>query len=421
MTHEVPHDIAQAVRGAAAMLPGYAGDRKAVERRVALRRRRVTMITVAFTLLVMASVVTPYVLTRGVADDKPAATPGPTALTVRPQRLLVSDSRVTSTGPEGQTDGREADPGRSNFGYPDGSYGWVLPGGVTEVLSDASLVPYALPAAGNLGSVLREDGSVVALSTMDNGKSLCAPGQRVVLEVWDSAASPSFTRELAGPVCSLGGLVDATDEEAFLWRGGVVVAHRFADGAERPVTAALGFSIDEYGRPPADVNLEAGLAAAPRWPGQCRLRVVRTSDAATVADVDVFRPLGNDVAVSCDVETVRVSPDGRFVAVTVRQFSVPASELGSPKTDRKQQVWLRIVDVASGTVVLDDLLYEPSVRYDWARDAVLGLAWSSPTLVGVAYVNLPEPQFGPENAGAVNLKVYPADDVLLLAMMKLPG
>jgi hypothetical protein len=374
--HDVPEDLASAVRRAASTAPAHGGDLDAVRRRWRSRRRRRTAVTAGSVacLVTLTAAGVPLVTDRLNPADRSAATVRPST----PAERLLFDPANDFLSSE---DGRKV-------GFVD------TPPAVTEIDLDGSVVKHPLP--GNLVSVAGlSDGRLVGLTQ---------PPRRLMVLRPDGGIEHS--RDVGTDDTPLE-LLDVTAQEAYLLRNGdTMVAHDLATGRERTVMPAGTFAgrhkqvrPDQFPVPPDQATflaVAAGLGLLSTWerqspdgtpPGtsvpadqsRCGIHVVGLADQ---------RQRGNWSIPSCStVRTARSSPDGRLLAVIHDRTSSDVPD---------GLAWrVTVFDVATGEVRASEQLgrtmpphtddEKPQV-YIW-EDA---MAWADNHALRVGVAQIPE-------------------------------
>jgi hypothetical protein len=338
----LPPDLDHEVRTHAAALPTppYQLDRVRARGR-AYRRRRAGW-QAAAAVLAAAAVTLAVPAVHRVSAHR-AATPAPA--TSAPRLLLYGAS----------TDGSALLPGNKSM------RGMLpVPPVVPEMKPDGTVVLLSVSISDTALFRVKAmpDGRLAALDTTDAGDRLM---------IFRPDGTPSLSRDLAGGPKG-NGLVAVSNTDVYLSRGDAVYAHDIATGAERKTP---------YSRPQvlvADANA-IGLVIGPvdAGAGACATRLVDPHTGA----VKVLNP---PVRI-CSPFTVRLSPDGRYLAALVPLI-----------TTTQSNTRLYILDVATGRTVKDYPVVEKG-SWDTALAPYAGekrayrfanWGWTGPTTVTLA-------------------------------------
>jgi hypothetical protein len=359
----LPDELITVIDEAAMTVPPHQGDLDRVLRRHRLRHRRRAAAGAVATVAVvgLSAGAVPYVLGDRGAEPGPRATQAPAEqpppATVPAQRLLLYGAGWSVQS----TDGPEI--------------GIATPAGLSEVLADGSLVTHPIPGVDSWYQAdALPDGRIVVLGYRD-----LAPGKPredgpgvTDLSIKLVVLRPDGTIERAREVRVIGepvSLVAATDRVAYLLRPRGLVAHDISTGAERVV---LGSATIGANPGPSRMDVAAGRLAVPSGsPSRpCSIRVTDLASTRPAADVSL-------ASLGCeDPDGVRLSPDGRLVAVSYQ---------------RSAEIRLAVVDIASGTVRTDRSLRPPpgpTDRFAY-KPSVYGMAWTDSANLRVAIAELP--------------------------------
>jgi len=382
----VPEDLANAVRGAAGAVPGRASDLEEVHRRLVARRRRLAGGTAALAaLLVAVAVVVPFAVTRDVRPlPGPAGGSGPSASRIEAsasapaarstkQRLFLRIEGFVSVPPGVSGAPDQPDPAKPNLGYPPGAWGLLSIGGIKEVLADGRVITHSLSgAAQTINDVVSlPDGRLVTLGFTDLAPKLhrtfwpCVEHLAEPLAIHARGGEAVTSRDLRIR-CHFNALVGATAAEAYLVRDDRLLAHRFSNGAERDIV-----NVSQLGDRVNDLNLAAGRAAAAYVPddGTCVLRVLdlRTGELGGAIPMDPPR-------VDCNAKSVRLSPDGRLVAMSYNVLE-------------DGEVWLAVFEIATGRIRLRKLVDQRTASREMV-DGFAGAAWTDSSTLRVAWTRI---------------------------------
>lgn len=385
----VPDELAEAVRRAAATVPGHPGDLAAVRRRglVRVRRRRATVAGLA--ALVVGGGAGTYAVALGperggsapigpvLAAPSVTATPSPSAIAPAQRMLLraggwIFDDKRTQVGVKNE-------------------------GGLAEVRADGTITRHDVSMLdGVYGAVGLADGSLVLVGYRDLKLGIPAD---------DGPANPNISRELV--VLDATGevrvrrqlprrdeqaqLVAATETTAYLVRPGGLWSHALATGAEsQMLKLAIPSIIKEGG---ADVA--AGYVAVVGADERCQVEVFEPGGTVAARRFRVGAP--------CVAWTPpRISPDGRSVAVV-------STSTRAKGFQRK----LTVFDINAGVVRLERILadVDPPDTSRWVDGGVVGMAWLDASTLRVAAVEMPPNP----------TRVYRIDEVLKLDTFGLGG
>ncbi|MBF9134672.1 hypothetical protein I0C86_37945 [Plantactinospora sp. S1510] len=356
--HDVPEDLAAAVRRAATTAPAPGGDLDALRRRWRSRRRRRTAVTAGSVacLVALTAVGVPLVTDRLNPADRSAATVRPATPA---ERLLFGPlNDLLLSG-----DGRE-------IRVVD------TPPTITEINLDGSVVEHPLPE------------NLVVVTGLSDGRLVGLTQPPMRLTVLRPDGSIEHSRSL-GPDGIRIDLLDVTAREAYLLRNrDTIVAHDLTTGRERTVTPADIFPVGRILVQPYEIvlppdqptylTLAGGPGLLSTWerqipdgtpPGtsvpadrsRCGIHVVGLADQ---------RQRGNWSVQGCGtVRNVRFSPDGRLLAVIYDQTSSDVSD---------ESLWrVTVFDVATGEVRASQQLgriipLQEPLMHTW-RDA---MAWA---------------------------------------------
>jgi hypothetical protein len=334
----IPEELAGAIERAAATVPRHGGDIDGVLRRHRIRRQRRAWAAVVTAAALVA-------LTAGAApiliDTSVPAGPTPVASEVRPakttpQRLILAPSTTGGLMPKGQS-------------------------GVLEVLPDGSLINH--PVSG-LGRGYRAaglpDGRLVVL-TGDAGR-----GSALVVLRADGTVQHRFVLPVFPAWASF---VAATEQEAYLLTSSGLVARDLATGHERTVLGAAAVGVGLHPRMDVATDMADDRFAIAALPGKtCQLQVLAMPTGRKVSSPAPGAP-------DCrQILAVRLSNDGRRLAVAYRRVA------------DVETVRVAVVDTGTGRVRLDSPIPTQSRKRPFE---VLGMAWSDPDTVRVAWTGLP--------------------------------
>ena len=298
--NDIPSDLAEAVRHAAAAVPDERHSLADVHRRRRRhQRRRVATVAGVAVLAVAAGV--PLLVNRSGPAPEPFATASATVPVTVPagpaQRLLLG-----------------------NGYYVIGNVGVRGPRGIAEVDASGGLFTRPVLNLDSADSVVGlPDGRLVMLGPVDlkpgvsreDGPNVTDLAIRLVVTT-AAGGGPEY-EENVRIVGETVRLIGATATGAYLLRDGKRVAfHEFGSGTERPMPAASSTVVAAGDPDRFDVSVQGDrlLLTEVADDGSARLRV---HDLATGADL-----LGGPVTVGAPgtaVRAVRLSPDGRHVAV----------------------------------------------------------------------------------------------------------
>jgi hypothetical protein len=338
-----PYDIERVVRAAVAALPPSGGDITRVRTGASRRRRRRLMAqsAIAAVLVAVVAIGVPTVgrLWSQASGPSPAAPASPSVsvaptFSVAPGQILLSVRERPMPTVEG------------------------LPV-IVAVKADGAVTEVPKPSGFRLGlqHTTTPDGRIIVVGRKDTG---------LVLAVLASDGTVMLTRPLASGRDGSVVLSAASDTEVFLNRDTVFVAHDLVTGVERelrrmggsvPNVIVAHASRDTVVVAPGDLG-EASCAAALLDPqtGQQR-RMVKAPLAA------------------CTPFDVRLSPDGRYLAMLV------------PLPPDRSKTRLYILDAATGTAVRDFLV--PPGTGGGVGFIFSGWGWSGPSTVRVVRGSLP--------------------------------
>ncbi|MFC6015158.1 hypothetical protein ACFP2T_02970 [Plantactinospora solaniradicis] len=338
--HDVPEDLALAVRRAATTAPAHGGDLDAVRRRWRSRRRRRAAVTAGSVacLVVLTAAGVPLVTDRLNPADRSAATVRPSTPA---ERLLFGPA----SGLVSYENGRKV-----------GLVGTPLV--VTEINLDGSVVRHPLSE------------HLVRIRGLSDGRlvGLTQPPWRLMVLRPDGSIEHS--RDL-GPDDTPLELLDVTAREAYLLRNGdTIVAHDLATGRERTVMPAGTFAGRPRQVPPLPPDQAAFLAVA-AGPGLLSTWERQSPDGTPpgtsvpadqsrcgihVAGLGDQRQQENWSIPSCSlVVDARSSPDGRLLAVIHDRTS-------SDGPDGKASTRVTVFDVATGEVRVSQQIGRTLVR-----------------------------------------------------------
>jgi hypothetical protein len=306
--NDIPTDLAEAVRRAAAAVPDERHSLGAVHRRRRRhQRRRVAAVAGVATVAVAAGV--PFLVNRtGSPAPEPFATASATVPAGPAQRLLLTNAyavagNVGVRGPQGVAEvdaaGKLVTHPVFNIDAADSVIG--LPDGRLVMLGPIDLKP----------GVAREDG--VNVTDLEFALVVTAP----------AAPGPAYhvNVRFVGETVRL---IGATDKGAYLLRDGKrVVFHEFGSGAERALPAASA-AVSAAGAPDRfEVSVQGDrlLLGGVADDGSAELRL---HDLASGADL-----LGGPFAVGAPgtaIRAVRLSPDGRHVAVGLTRLAADRAD-----------------------------------------------------------------------------------------------
>lgn len=361
-----PPDLVDAVRAAAAAVPGHGGDLAAVRRRGLTRVRRRRAATAGVAAVVLGAGAVPLAHATGTGAGRlgpvppaPAASQ-PLAPAAIAQRLLISGSGAIL-----QQDGRP-------------TVGISSRDGIGEVLADGRVTWHPMSAVdGTYNVVPRPDGSMVVLGYVDH-----MPGVERDDGVWIPGVSfdlvvlsPRGIVMLRRDVRVMGehvALAAATDEIAYLVRPGELVAHDLSTGLERRV---LGLPDDDLA---LAADVAAGRAVLVRANSNCTARIY---DLARQVEISHVTP---GVRTKCKAPpTVRLSPDGRLAAVSYLGVTGPDDDVFTHRVG--------VFDVATGQLRGEQVIEEQSMRFVRAVGMTpLGFAWSDHYTLRTAFAVLPD-------------------------------
>jgi hypothetical protein len=389
-TEDIPEDVASAIRRVAAALPGHPHDLIEVRRRGRHRRAvRSAAGALAVAVLAGASIAAPWLLADRAGarlDAAPVSTPATTApAAVKPpaQRLFLRGlgGLLFALSPSLVT----PDPTAPDPGYPPGTAGIVSVNGWQEVSADGALVPLNL--AGDVrGFAARPDGRFVtlewqSLSDKPRRDGPCITDAAEYLRIREPDGTTSFTRDVRVR-CQELAIVGATEVEAYLVRQPVdsvnqrpngpqrLMAHRFSDGQERTVAT---IEAD-----PSGASIDAGRLIAPSGnDAACRIEIADlASGAVSHHDLAALLP---DCA---KLLGLRLSPDGRSVAVAYSTASVPPMQARFAIVDLEARNvrLLRTVETvpAPDPHPLKMITTPNALAIAWTDDATVRVAWSLP-------------------------------------------
>jgi hypothetical protein len=354
----VPIEIAEAVRRAAAAVPGHGGDLGTVRRRGLARVRRRRAATAGVAAVVVGAGAVPLSHATGTGPARLDTLPVPPAASPQVARQPVQRLLLSGHGLTVKQEGRP-------------TVGIVDVPGIVEVRPDGGTTQHPASAVdGIYGVVARLDGSLVILGHVDHMPGVqrqdgpWIPGVTFDLVVLDRAGTVRLRRDvrIMGQHVYLAG---ATADTAYLVRPGGIVAHDLAIGAERPVLP---------GRSAPLADVAAGRAVLVDPDTGCTARMY---DLATGAELSRFTP----PAISrCKApQQLRLSPDGRLVAMTYMTMD------GDSFTQRAV-----VVDVATGRVrgehVIEDIR-KGNLRVVGGTPS--GIAWSDSHTLRIAAAVLP--------------------------------
>ncbi|GIJ60941.1 hypothetical protein [Virgisporangium aurantiacum] len=362
--NDIPSDLAEAVRHAAEVVPDERHSLADVHRRRRRhQRRRVgTVAGVAAVAVAAGAAGVPLLSHRSGPAPEPFATASATVPAGPAQRLLLTNAYqvVGNVGVRGPQGVGEVDAAGKLVGHPvvgvdaaDSVIG--LPDGRLVMLGPHDLKP----------GVAREDGvNVTDLEFVLVVTTPAAPGPAYHVNVRTVGESVR--------------LIGATATGAYLLRDGKrVVFHEFGSGAEQKLAAASAAVVNtNLGDDPGqfDVSVQGGrlLFSGVADDGSAQVRV---HDLATGADL-----LGGPVTVGAPgtaVRAVRLSPDGRHVAVGL-------SRLGADRTD----FILATVPVAARPRPRSTVLGSTGDNRNTPGD-IQGIAFTDDRTVRVAWYVLP--------------------------------
>ncbi len=383
----IPTGIDDAVRRAAAAVPGSAPDMTLIRRRRLRHQARTTSVTAVAVVGVLAAgaIVAPRLLT-GTPDAAVPPAPDAAPPAAPAQQLIVAtvgSIRSTDGASIGEVD---PDPSAPNFGYRDGVVG-LLAAGPSIVAGSGEVRPIVYSVSGPeiRGVLPLADGGFITLEEREPTLEPCPPGYQLFLRAYDASGIQLLSHDLAVQ-CESVILVGATSTEAYLVRvplgnplvGGRLVVHSLATGAEQPLVSLDGFSDNILGQR-LDLSTDASRLAAVSTGAACRGELLDVATGA-VAPIDLASLL------SCySVLDSRLSPNGDRLAVV---YETPGTY--GTGTD----LVLAVVDLASGTVSLQEIV---ATGTDQAAGATplptdtlaAGLAWTDDTTLRAAFVVVP--------------------------------
>ncbi|GIJ72299.1 hypothetical protein [Virgisporangium ochraceum] len=358
---DIPADLADAVRHAAAAVPAGRHSIGEVHRRRRLhQRRRTAAVAGVATVAVAAGAAGVPALFRASGPGPVAATP--TAPASAPaaagpaQRLLLGNPYLSIEG-------------------PGGGAGITGPSGILEVDPGGSIVAHPVTGVDSADQVVAlPDGRLVVLGPRNLKPGVARNDGVDVTDLEFRLVFGGYNANVRVRGEQLR-LVGATAEGAYLLRNMQrLVFHEFATGAERPLTAATA------------TMMASGLPVN-RWDEQVQngrlvFRTVGDTPTVRVVDVstgaEVVHPLRFD-GVPADgyhVEELRLSPDGRTLALVISEFGAGSARYR-----------LVTVDVATGRTAgpSDVATIDPASK----STGVLGLAFTDNRTVRVATVAFP--------------------------------
>jgi hypothetical protein len=363
---DIPADLADAVRHAAATVP--AGRHSLADmhrrRRVHQRRRTAAVAGVA-TVAVAAGVAGVPALFRSLPTGAPSAGPAASATTApaataAAQRLVLDGAYATA-----------------------GNVGVTGPKGVVEVAADGRVVAHPVVGMDTADSaVMLPDGRYVILGPRD-----LRPGVRredgvdvtdleQVLAFLTADGTPTYSRDVRvmGETVRL---VGATADGAYLLRGGNrLVFHAFGSGAERPlaaVSAVIASFVAEQPDAVQNVSVQGDHVFI--------LSQYGAVQTIHIADITVGGKLSLPQRVGGWTGHVRLSPDGRTVAFTHAR----------PVGDRVTYVLVSVALNGVGTRevgIREQEIFTTDARAKIPGD-VSGLAFTGNGSVRVAWYALP--------------------------------
>jgi hypothetical protein len=382
----VPTHVADAVRRTARSMPLYPVDVRSVLRRGAVhRRQRAGTVLVAVAVTGLVALGTPS-LVRAARGGPAGESPGQPALnTAGPQRLILPAVDIEGVRP------------------------WC---GVSEVATDGSLLFPKLPASDTVQPCgVTASGGTTTVSGSSVQSAGLADG-RLVLQVIPTARNavpggPFYDLQVVRPNGSLaatihlpGGdqFVGADERQAYVLHGGSqIVGYDLRTGRSHGLFTVPG----KQDNPKAvergyNVDVAAGrLAMVTNM--RCEVHVFDIDGGNTVASV----PL-SDVTGCVDQSAVRLSPDGRLLAM----------EYVSTKYNLVPRVL--VLDLTTRAAVLDVPLPQGGLQPPLEQTTV-ALAWLDNGSVRVAWTQLPT------GASGTSGRLYDLKDALRLYTMKVPG
>lgn len=386
---DLPRDLVMLVDSAVRVLPPTPDELRRITRAGDARRRRRTGAVVAAVVTAMVAAgaaLPPWLDGRSMAPGgpRPAAPVPPTGTAsqlsgTRAQRMLISPAASYFSAPPSRP------VHRADFDTATPADAVVVFAEDAELRADDTLVPFPFNSDGD-GEVQRVvpapgGGAAVLVERARPAGAPCTDPAELLLELYAADGTRESSRQV-GDECNPAELIGVDYFRAFLGRGNAVMAYTFTGGTETKV---------------ADAALDLGFTATPKGAGlvaqldQGRLLFSNATSCEGTPRIVVYDvPTGRTTAVAprvpCDRGTlVRLSPDGRLLAVAHRQDG---------------RLVIDIVDVESGRS-----RHRVSVG-DAARPAAL--AWHSGRAVRLAW-------YRPPASGKVLL-----DDVLQLSVAIVP-
>ncbi|MBO0870497.1 MAG: hypothetical protein J2P15_18225 [Micromonosporaceae bacterium] len=360
MLEDVPDDVTALVREAAGSMPGYPGDLRATARRGAAKRLRYTGgMAGAAAVLALVAVAVPALIAVNRSGGATATPAGPVISWPQRQVLTMLHSRPGGSCGIGEV-------------LPDGALRWipVLPSVRKDVPLICLVVYRTQPTPSS--QVWAFLSVVPAPHVLPDGRFFFAmggPGHEQFAVV--DADGTSGTTHTLKPGDSV---IAADERDAFALRGHSVVAYDLRTGAARvlysfPPDNQLRFSAQ------SDADIEAGRLA---WvSGDCSAWVVDARTGTLVSHLDLaaltpnHRPAA-DTGTACDPGVLRLSPDGRRLAVLYTR--------GHPSAAG----WIGVFDVASGEL-LGNVAVPQTSGPPQPMIGLASLAWFEPQKVRVAW------------------------------------
>lgn len=398
--------IEDTLRRAAAAVPG--GPPALAEIHARRRRRRARSSAVALVgvgVLAAGVMVVPALIGSAPAAAPPAPVAAPPS--VPAQRLIVSSFGTVRSSDSSTIPDIEPDPALSNYGYPAGVTG-LLGFGPAEV-TPSGLVPIELGGIEVQGWVPLADGGVATLEQEQDLNPPCSVTHPLSLRVYSADGTLALSREI-GVRCEETILVGASADEAFLLRvpqsgGGSLVAHRFADGAERTLAGLDGFDVNVLGTT-VDLSTDAS-------------RLVATSPSCGIEALDVTTTAVTtlhlaDVLDGClQLNGLRLSPNGDRLAVTYESNDDgTAPKRGSTEpTD----LTVAVIDLATHAVLLQEVIATAQTSVITVPvnpfTFTAGMAWTDDSALRAAFIHIP---------AEVNSRVVAASDALDVRTYSVP-
>lgn len=321
--NDIPSDLAEAVRHAAAAVPDERHSLAGVHRRRRRHQRRRTATVAGLAAMAVAAGVPVFMNRTGPAPE-PFATASASATAGPAQRLMVTGGAALAI--EG----------------PGVGVGVNSPAGILEVDAAGKLIAHPVTGMDAVsGVVALPDGRLVTLGTRDlNPGTRREDGPDVTDLNFVLTLGTTYSADVRIPGEQLQ-LLGATAEGAYLLRNRRrLVFHEFATGTERPLDAATA-ALAAPGDPVHmfESFVQGRFLVFHRVDRGQQIHIVDVTTGAYVVP-PVTLP-GKDLV----VDGVRLSPDGRTVAVAVGRFTADRAayellgiEVATGRVGRTQEI-----------------------------------------------------------------------------------